>query len=97
MSSLIFLLLLFGAMWFFTIRPQQQRLKAQRALIQSVGAGDVVMTAGGVIGTVTVVADDEVRLEIADGIEIRLARAAISKRLGPDPADPLVDDPDDIV
>ena len=75
-------------MWFFTIRPQQQRLKAQRALIASVEAGDEVMTAGGMIGTVKVVIDDEMRLEIAPGVEIRVARAAVTRRLGPDPVDP---------
>jgi preprotein translocase subunit YajC len=91
MGSLVFFALLFAAMWYFTIRPQQQRLKAQRALISSVAAGDEVMTAGGLIGTVTVLGDDEVRLEVGPGVEIRLARAAITKRLGPDPVDPLGD------
>ena len=96
MGTLVFFALLFAAMWFFTIRPQQQRLKAQRALIDSVAAGDEVMTAGGVIGVVTVLSESEVRLEVGPGVEIRVARAAISKRLGPDPADPMVDDADDI-
>ena len=96
MGSLGFFALLFAAMWFFTIRPQQQRLKAQRALIQSVQAGDEVMTAGGLIGTATVLGGEEIRLEVGPGVEVRLARAAITKRLGPDPVDPLVDDPDTI-
>jgi len=93
MGSLVFLLLLFGAMWFFTIRPQQQRLKAQRALIAAVAVGDEVMTAGGLIGTVTVLSDDELRLEVGPGVEIRVARAAITRRIGPDAVDAELDDP----
>ena len=84
MGSLVFFALLFAAMWFFTIRPQQQRLKAQRALIAAVAVGDEVMTAGGLIGTVTVLSDDELRLEVGPGVEIRVARAAITRRIGPD-------------
>jgi preprotein translocase subunit YajC len=90
MGGLFFFALLFAAMWFFTIRPQQQRLKAQRALIAAVQAGDEVLTAGGLIGTVKVLSDDEMRLEVGPGIEIRVARAAITRRLGPDP---VLDDP----
>jgi preprotein translocase subunit YajC len=90
MESLIFLALLFGAMWFFTIRPQQQRLKAQRALVQSIQAGDEVITVGGLIGRVKVVAEQEIRLEVGPGVEVRVARAAVNRRVGPglDATDP---------
>lgn len=84
--SLVVLLLLFAAMWFFTIRPQQQRLKQQRALIASIDVGDVVLTAGGLIGRITSLTDDEVMLDVGRGtpVELRVARVAISRRVLPD-------------
>lgn len=81
MTSLVFLLLLFAAMWFFTIRPQQQRLRNQRALVQSLEAGDEVVTVGGVLGTVTVVGESEIKLDVGNGVELRVARSAVSMRL----------------
>jgi preprotein translocase subunit YajC len=86
MSGFIFLILLFGAMWFFTIRPQQQRLKKQRELIAAVGVGDVVLTAGGLVGRIVGIDDDELMLDVGRStpIEVRVARAAITQRLTPD-------------
>jgi preprotein translocase subunit YajC len=93
--GLLLLPLMFGAMWYFTIRPQQQRLRNQRALVSSLAPGDEVLTAGGLIGVVTVIGDVELRLEVGPGVEVRVARAAITTRLGADP-DPIpVDDIED--
>lgn len=82
MSALI-LLPLFAAMWFFMIRPQQQRIRAQRALVLAIQAGDEVITAGGLIGTITVLGDREVNLDVGNGTEIRVLRTAISARVPP--------------
>jgi preprotein translocase subunit YajC len=73
--------LLFAAMYFMTIRPQQQRLRNQRALVASLQAGDEVVTIGGLIGTVTVVGEQEVRLDVGAGTELRVARGAVQTRL----------------
>lgn len=82
----IILPLLFGAMWWFTIRPQQQRLRSQRALIAAVQVGDVVLTAGGVIGRIVSMDDEEVMLDVGRGapLEIRVVRAAVTRRIVPD-------------
>lgn len=82
--SVILLFALFAAMWFFTIRPQQQRLRNQRALVASLEVGDEVVTVGGLIGTVTVIGDVELRLDVGAGNEVRLARSAVQARLRPD-------------
>ncbi len=81
MAELIPFVLLLGLMWFMLIRPQQSRLRKQRELISSIAVGDVVLTAGGLIGTVRVLTDDELRLEVSPGMELRVVRAAISRRL----------------
>ena len=86
MAELIPFVLLLGLMWFVLIRPQQARLRKQRDLIASVQVGDVVLTAGGIIGTVRVLTDDELRLEVSPGVELRVVRAAISRRLNADEA-----------
>lgn len=88
MAELIPFVLLLGLMWFMLIRPQQSRLRKQRELISSIKVGDVVLTAGGMIGTVRVLTDDELRLEVSPGVELRVVRAAISRRMTADePAD----------
>jgi len=87
MASLVLLLALFGAMWFFTIRPQQQRLRAQRELVASIGVGDVVMTAGGLVGRIVALDDEEVVLDVGRGtspVEVRMVRASVTRRVVPE-------------
>ena len=83
--GLAILPLIFVAMWFFTIRPQQQRLRNQRALVHSLQAGDEVITVGGLIGVIKVLDEREVKLDVGAGVEVRVARTAIQARLGPAP------------
>ena len=87
------LLLLFVAMWYFTIRPQQQRLRNQRALIQALVPGDEVVTVGGLIGTIKTVDDVELTLDLGGGTIVRLARSAVSSRFasGPEPEPPALE------
>ena len=92
MELLPFVLLL-ALMWFVLIRPQQARLRKQRELVASIAVGDEVVTAGGIIGVVRVLTDEELRLEVSPGVEIRLLRVAVSRRL--DPASDGVADPPD--
>lgn len=79
-------------MWFLLIRPQQQRVRAQRSLLDALTIGDQVVTAGGILGEVTALTDQEVTLQVNDGVQIRFVRAAIRQRLTPD-ADPSTADP----
>ena len=85
MGGYLILPLLFGAMWWFTIRPQQQRLKAQRELIAAIQTGDVVLTAGGLIGRIVSMDDEELMLDVGRGtpIEVRVVRAAVTRRITP--------------
>ena len=90
-------LLLFAVAWYLFIRPQQQRVKAQRALHESLSVGVEVITAGGIIGTVTAVEDEEVRLSVSPSAELRVVRQAIVRRIGgteapPEPFEPGEDD-----
>lgn len=76
-------LVLMGVLFYFLlIRPQQRRARAQRDLISSVEVGDEIMTAGGILGTVTAMDDDDelLTVEIAPGTRIRVVKRAVSQR-----------------
>ena len=76
-------LILIGVIFYFLlIRPQQKRIKDHRAMVQALRRGDKVVTAGGVFGTVTkVVGDNELQVESADNVRIRVVRSTISEVL----------------
>ena len=76
-------LVLMGVLFYFLlIRPQQRRARAQRDLISSVEVGDEIMTAGGILGTVTAMDDDDelLTVEVAPGTRIRVVKRAVSQR-----------------
>ncbi len=77
MESLILPILLFGGMWFLLIRPQQQKLKQQRETIASASAGDRVLLTSGIYGSITEVLDAAIYVEVAEGIEILVAKSQI--------------------
>jgi preprotein translocase subunit YajC len=76
--------LLFVAMYMLVIRPQQRRLREQQALVSSLVVGDEVISSAGIYGTITGIDDQTAVLRVADGVEIRIARAAIARRLADD-------------
>ena len=78
-SMLIPMILVFGIMWFFLIRPQQKKLKEDEAMRNALRRGDKVLTSGGIIGKVTKVKDDgEIEIEIAQGVKIHVVKSAIA-------------------
>ncbi|MDP6925819.1 MAG: preprotein translocase subunit YajC [Rhodospirillales bacterium] len=77
--TLLPLVLIFVVFYFLLIRPQQKRAKEHRAMLSAVRRGDKVVTGGGILGTVTkVVNDDELAVEIAEGIKIRVQRSLLA-------------------
>jgi preprotein translocase subunit YajC len=75
----LLILLLLAALWLLLIRPAQRRQKAQQELLSAVDVGDEIVTAGGLYGTVKALEDDDLRLEIAPGVEVRVARRAVAR------------------
>ena len=76
-------LLIFVIFYVLMIRPQQQRVKQHQAEIAAVKKGDEVITGGGIRGKVTKVNDDEVEVEIAQNVRIRVIKSTISNVLSP--------------
>ncbi len=73
------LILIFVVFYFLLIRPQQKKMKDHKAMLGTIRRGDKVVTGGGIIGTVTKVIDDEdVTVEIADGVKVRVQRGLVS-------------------
>jgi preprotein translocase subunit YajC len=77
-GPLIFLLAMVAVLWFLLIRPQRARQAAHRDLLAQLAPGDDVVTAGGILGRVSSVADDHVKVEVAPGTEIRFAKEAVT-------------------
>ncbi|MGB8621813.1 MAG: preprotein translocase subunit YajC [Paracoccaceae bacterium] len=81
-TSFVPLILIFAIMYFLLIRPQQKKVKDHKAMVAALRRGDQVVTQGGVIGKVSKVKDDnEVEVEIADGVKVRVVRATIAQVL----------------
>jgi preprotein translocase subunit YajC len=74
----IFILVILVLMWFLLIRPQRRRQLDSQRLLDSLTVGQEVVTAGGLYGTITALEDDEARVRIADGVEVRVAKRAIA-------------------
>ena len=73
------LILIFAIMYFLLIRPQQQKVKQHKAMVEALRRGDQVVTQGGLIGKVSKVKDEgEVEVEIAEGVKVRSVRSLIA-------------------
>jgi preprotein translocase subunit YajC len=74
------LILIIVIMYFLILRPQQRRAKQHQDMVKALRRGDSVVTNGGLVGKVTkVVDDDQVEVEIADGVRVRQMRSMISE------------------
>jgi preprotein translocase subunit YajC len=77
-SGFFLLIIAFGFLYFVLVRPQRRRQQEARQMIAALKPGDEVVTAGGIYGTVTELLDDEdVLVEIAPQLRVRVARRAI--------------------
>jgi preprotein translocase subunit YajC len=77
--QLLLPILLIVLMYFLLLRPQQKRQKEHQELVKNLRRGDTVITSGGLVGKVTkVVDDDQIEVEIADGVRVRQMRQMVS-------------------
>ena len=81
-SLLVPTILIIGIMYFLMIRPQQKRMKDHRELIAGIRRGDTVVTSGGIIGKVAKVDENEVQVEVAEGVKIKIVRTTVSEVRG---------------
>ena len=81
MEQLFIIILMFGALYYLLLRPQQKREKARRELVRSIQPGDEVVTNAGIHGAVAEVEDAVVWLEVAPDVELKVSRDAIAGRV----------------
>jgi preprotein translocase subunit YajC len=79
--SILPLVLIFGAMYFLLLRPQRKRQKETRSLQSALQEGDEVILASGIYGFISAIEDGYVWLDIAEKVEIRVARSAIATKV----------------
>ena len=86
--QLLPLVLVFVVVYFLLIRPQQKKQKDHRTTLDALRRGDRIVTGGGIVGTVSkVVSPEEVEVDIAAGVRVRIVRSTIASVLAkPDPA-----------
>ncbi len=74
------LILIIVIMYFLILRPQQRKVKLHQEMVKALRRGDTVVTNGGLVGKVTKVVDDnQIEIEIAEGVRVRQVRASISE------------------
>jgi preprotein translocase subunit YajC len=79
-SMLLPFVLIFIIMYFLILRPQRQQAKRREEMLKAIRRGDTVITNGGIVGKVTKVVDDnEVELQIAEGVKVRAIRSLITE------------------
>lgn len=81
LTTILFLLLLFGVVYFLMIRPQQKRRRDALQMQNALTAGDRIVTIGGLHATIVSIDDDVATVEIAPGVVVTFARAAIARTL----------------
>ncbi|MCC7005883.1 MAG: preprotein translocase subunit YajC [Ottowia sp.] len=78
LMSFLPLILMFAVLYFIMIRPQMKRQKEVKAMLSALSKGDEVMTSGGLLGKVTRVADQYVSVDLAEGVQVQVQKAAIT-------------------
>ena len=85
MASLILIVALFALLWLLLIRPQRQKQAEQQRLIEGVEPGDEILTVGGLYGIVEEIDEEgDLVVEIAEGIQVRIARRAVATVVKPE-------------
>lgn len=72
------LILMFVIMYFLIIRPQQKRVKDHKDMVTNVRRGDTVVTGGGIIGKAVKIDEQEVQVEVAQGVRIKVLKQTLS-------------------
>jgi preprotein translocase subunit YajC len=81
MEALIVLALSFGLLWVLFLLPQQRRVRAHQQLVASLEEGDDVVLSAGIFGRISTLGPEEMELQVAPGVELKVARQAVLRRV----------------
>jgi preprotein translocase subunit YajC len=76
--SFLPIILMFAVLYYLMIRPQQKKAKEHKALLEALSKGDEVVTQTGMAGRVTRVGDEFISVEIAENVEVKMQKGAVS-------------------
>jgi preprotein translocase subunit YajC len=93
--ELLLPVVLLGAMYMLVIRPQQKRVREQAALVSSLEVGDEVLTSAGIYGTITLIDGEVMLVEVADGLEMRMSKQAVTQLVTYEDEDEVDDEVED--
>ncbi len=77
-TSIVFLVLIFGVFWLFMIRPQMKKQKEQKKFKESIGKGDKIVTIGGIHGKILEVQDTTFIIEVEGNNRLKIEKSAVS-------------------
>jgi len=88
-NPLWMMLLIFAVFYFLVIRPQSKKAKELQNMLKELKKGDDVVTQGGIIGRISGIKDDEVTLQVQEGVRLRILRSSITglRKVGDKPAE----------
>jgi preprotein translocase subunit YajC len=98
MQAFLILAVTFGLLWVLFLLPQQRRVKAHQQLVASLEEGDEIVLTAGIFGRIVSLGPDEMRVEVAPDVELRVARMAVLRRMEnalPDESPTAREDTDD--
>ena len=97
MGQLIIIAAMFALLWLLLIRPQRQAAAKRERLVKDVDVGDEVLSSGGLYGVVRAVSDedDQLFVEIAPGVEVRMDRRAVGAVVSQDDSEDIDDELDE--
>ena len=81
-QAMVPLLLMFAVFYFILIRPQQQKQKKHREMLQNLKTGDQVITSGGLFGTIMAIDEQKITLRIAENVKVEVGRSFVASRVG---------------
>ncbi|HHT47683.1 MAG TPA: preprotein translocase subunit YajC [Firmicutes bacterium] len=81
-TSLIWMFLLLGIFWVIMILPQRKQQKKRMEMLNALKKGDKIVTIGGIHGEITELGEEDIRLRIADKVEIKLTKGSVSRVKG---------------
>jgi preprotein translocase subunit YajC len=76
-GGIFMMLIIFGIFYFILIRPQQKKMKEHKKMVEELKKGDKIILSGGVYGTVVGTGTDTLKVEIADGVKVKVARGSV--------------------
>jgi preprotein translocase subunit YajC len=78
-TGILPIIMIFVIMYFLILRPQQNKQRQHKEMVANVRRGDTVVTSGGLIGKVAKVEDNELQVELAEGVRVRVVRGMVAE------------------